>query len=29
MIDGGFQAIMHATLGYTVSIGRFWYLPIV
>jgi hypothetical protein len=29
MIDGGFQAIMHATLGYTVSIGRFWYMPIV
>jgi Phage tail tube protein len=29
MIDAGFQAIMHATLGYTVSIGRFWYQPIV
>lgn len=29
MIQGGFQAIMHATLGYTMSVGRFWYLPIV
>lgn len=29
MISGGFQAIMHATLGYTMSAGRFWYLPIV
>jgi hypothetical protein len=27
MIDAGFQAIMHATLGYTMSVGRFWYLP--
>jgi hypothetical protein len=27
MIDAGFQAVMHATLGYTMSVGRFWYLP--
>jgi hypothetical protein len=27
MIDAGFQAVMHATLGYTMSLGRFWYLP--
>jgi hypothetical protein len=29
MIQAGFQAIMDATLGYTMSVGRFWYLPIV
>lgn len=27
MINAGFQAIMHATLGYTASVGRFWYQP--
>jgi hypothetical protein len=27
MIQAGFTAFMHATLGYTVSVGRFWYLP--
>jgi tail tube protein len=27
MIQAGFQAVMHATLGYTMSISRFWYLP--
>jgi len=27
MIQAGFQAIMHATLGYTMSVSRFWYLP--
>jgi hypothetical protein len=27
-IQPGFQAIMHATLGYTMSVGRFWYLPL-
>jgi hypothetical protein len=27
MIDAGFQAVMHATLGYTMRVGRFWYLP--
>jgi hypothetical protein len=26
MLQAGFTAIGHATLGYTVS-GRFWYLP--
>jgi hypothetical protein len=26
-IDAGFQAVMHATLGYIMSVGRFWYLP--
>ncbi|MCK1322151.1 hypothetical protein IVA94_14870 [Bradyrhizobium sp. 156] len=29
MIQAGFQAIMDATRLYTVSVGRFWYLPIV
>lgn len=29
MIQAGFQAIMDATRGYTMSVGRFWYLPIV
>jgi hypothetical protein len=27
MIDAGFQTVMHATLGYTLSVGRFWHLP--
>lgn len=27
MIQAGFQAIMDATRGYTMSVGRFWYLP--
>jgi hypothetical protein len=27
MIQAGFTAIKHRTLGYTVSVGRFWYLP--
>nr|WP_143846003.1 phage tail tube protein [Bradyrhizobium cosmicum]QDP27014.1 hypothetical protein FNV92_34890 [Bradyrhizobium cosmicum] len=27
MIDAPFTAIRHATLGYTMSVGRFWYLP--
>jgi hypothetical protein len=27
MIDAGFQAVMHAPFGYTVSVSRFWYLP--
>lgn len=27
MINAGFQAYRHPTLGYTISIGRFWYLP--
>jgi hypothetical protein len=27
MIQAGFTAIRHVTLGYTVSVGRFWYLP--
>lgn len=27
VIDGTFTAIRHATLGYTMSVGRFWYLP--
>ena len=26
MIDAGFQAIKDATLGYTMSIGRFWFI---
>lgn len=28
-IDAGFTAYMHATLLYTVSASRFWYLPII
>ena len=27
MFDGRYDALRHATLGYTVSIGRFFYLP--
>lgn len=27
MINANATAFMHATLGYTVSCGRFWYLP--
>lgn len=27
MLDASFQAIRDATLGYTASVGRFWYLP--
>lgn len=27
MLSAGFTAIMDATLGYTMSAGRFWYLP--
>jgi hypothetical protein len=27
MIQAGFTAFVHATLGYTASVGRFWYLP--
>jgi hypothetical protein len=27
MIKAGFTAIGHVPLGYTVSVGRFWYLP--
>lgn len=27
MLTAGFQAIRDATLGYTMSAGRFWYLP--
>jgi hypothetical protein len=27
MIRAGFTAIRHVQLGYTVSVGRFWYLP--
>lgn len=27
MIQAGFQAIKDATLGYTVSVGRYWYTP--
>jgi hypothetical protein len=27
MIQAGFTAIAHATLGYMVDVGRFWYLP--
>ncbi len=27
MLDGTAQAIMHQTLGYTMSVGRFWLLP--
>lgn len=27
MISPNWQAIRHATLGYTVSVSRFWYLP--
>jgi len=27
MIEAGFQAVMHATLGCTMSVGRFWCLP--
>jgi hypothetical protein len=26
-ISGPFEAEPHPTLGYTISIGRFWYLP--
>lgn len=26
-VSGPFEAEPHATLGYTISIGRFWYLP--
>jgi hypothetical protein len=26
-IQAGFQVFMHATLGYTMSVSRFWYLP--
>jgi hypothetical protein len=26
-IDASFTAIMNATLGYTVSVSRYWYLP--
>lgn len=29
MIQAGFTAFMSATLLYTISIGRFWYLPII
>jgi hypothetical protein len=28
MIQANFQAIMHSTLGYTMLIQRYWYLPI-
>jgi len=27
MISAGYKAIRDPTLGYTMSIGRFWYLP--
>jgi hypothetical protein len=27
MIQAGFTAFLHATLGYRMSVGRFWYLP--
>jgi hypothetical protein len=27
MVSGPFEAEPHPTLGYTMSIGRFWYLP--
>jgi hypothetical protein len=27
MHQAGFTAIGHMTLGFTVSVGRFWYLP--
>jgi hypothetical protein len=27
MIQANFQAIMHATLGYTMLVQRFYYLP--
>jgi hypothetical protein len=27
MIETVFQAVMHATLGYTMSVGRVWYPP--
>ena len=27
MIPAGFTAIRHVPLGYTASVGRFWYLP--
>lgn len=27
MLDGSAQAVRHATLGYTMGIGRFWYQP--
>jgi hypothetical protein len=27
MIQAGFTAFRHVALGYTVSVGRFWYLP--
>jgi hypothetical protein len=27
MLEGGAQALRHATLGYTIGINRFWYLP--
>ncbi|MDB5618467.1 phage tail tube protein [Tardiphaga sp.] len=29
MINAGFTAFMSATLGYTCSASRFWYLPII
>lgn len=28
MLDGSYQGIMHETLGYTMSIGRFWSVPV-
>jgi len=28
MLQGTYQAIMHPDLGYTMSVGRFWYLPV-
>lgn len=27
MLNASFQAIRDAMLGYTASVGRFWYLP--
>jgi hypothetical protein len=27
MVQAGFTAFMRPTLGYTLSVGRFWYLP--
>ncbi|ODM77795.1 phage tail tube protein [Bradyrhizobium elkanii] len=27
ILDGQFTATRHPTLGYTMSVGRFWYLP--
>jgi hypothetical protein len=26
-VSGPYEAEPHATLGYTISVGRFWYLP--